>query len=260
MIECQPLLLATFLTVPCYHGVAGPSAIAFGDLTGDGFLDIIIANAKGSLPGGHAGSLPGQHAMDAELHIGDGRGGFTASMLPPRPTHTVNGIVDRRPRAAKSLAMGDLNHDGVPDLVIGGSWHWDQHLLFDGNGICYSNSNSWCTFDARAPNEVLLSDGAGGWLYHAILPGTIGKTVAIAIADFNADGHMDIFEANAHQGFQMLLGDGSGRSFTVDTAINNTLRYYCNAMASGAVGSGSVCGGQKVHYTTSMATGDFNNE
>src|SRR5438105_2090066 len=69
----------------------GPTAVAVGDLNGDGKPDLVIAN-------GNAGTI--------SVLLNAGNGTFAAA---------VNYTVGSQP---VSIAIGDVNGDGAPDLAV----------------------------------------------------------------------------------------------------------------------------------------------
>ena len=90
----------TFRAASTYVGLAnvtGALELVIGDLNGDGILDITTAGS------GYGGSL-------AEVHLGNGNGSFAA------PTS----YTDPNQFLFRALAIGDLNGDGVSDIVAGG--------------------------------------------------------------------------------------------------------------------------------------------
>jgi len=92
--------------------------------------------------------------------LGNGAGGFAEAA-----TYPSGGA------GANAVAAADFNGDGKPDLAV-------------------TNSGS----DNRV--SVLLNNGAGGFLAAAPYPGGGTVTWAIAVADFNDDGKMDLVVAN----------------------------------------------------------------
>ncbi len=133
---------------------------ALGDLNGDRHLDFVTTGE-------------GESIRTITLALGDGRGGFRRSSITPR---TV------RPWLA---AIGDVNGDGRPDLVV--------------------------THAERNELTVLLGDGRGAFAEASGSPFDLGRTGwRPVIADLDRDGKPDVAAA-AGDGVGVLLGDGQGR-------------------------------------------------
>ena len=99
---------------------------------------------------------------------------------------------------ASSSAMGDLNGDGLADLVVANE--------------CASNSN------CAGSVGILLSNGDGSF-QAPVSYSTIGADASsVTLADVNGDGHLDILVANQcasasncnSSGVVVLLGNGDG--------------------------------------------------
>ena len=129
------------LPLPCDED----SAFVVADFNGDGFPDIAVANCF--------------YGQNLELLLGNGNTTFTPRELP--------GAVGDQYDDPLQVATGDLNGDGIPDLVLS-------------NG-----------FDAEI--GVLLGKGDGTFLTGPVfsVPGGAQAGEA-AVADFNGDGISDI--------------------------------------------------------------------
>jgi len=125
---------------------AYPESVAIGDLNGDGHLDLVDADY-------------GDNTVSVLL--GDGGGGFSAA---PGSPFAVGAY-------PYSVAVGDLNGDGRPDLVTANAG---------------DNTVS-----------VLLGDGGGGFSAAPGSPFAVGANpYSVAVGDLNGDGHPDLVTAN----------------------------------------------------------------
>jgi hypothetical protein len=91
------------------------------------------------------------------------------------------------------LVLGDFNHDAIPDLGLTTGTHPDTGR---GRGVHLLVGRGDGTFDwafSRDPGE---------------------EPMALALGDFNADGHLDLavilIRTGDHGGLQVLLGNGDG--------------------------------------------------
>jgi Bacterial Ig-like domain (group 3)/FG-GAP-like repeat/FG-GAP repeat len=144
-------------------------AIAVGDLNKDGNPDVIVVN----------GGLLGVGSVAVLLGNGDGT-------LQPAATYPVKFF------EAAAVAIGDLNGDGWPDLVVGSN---------DGEGVVSLN--------------VLLNKGDG--TFEAAVAYSAGSDIlSLAIADVNGDGKLDVIALDEidgginHSAVSVLLGNGDG--------------------------------------------------
>jgi hypothetical protein len=144
-------------------------AIAVADVNKDGKPDVIVANQ----------GPEGSDVVGVLLGNGDGT-------LQPAATYTV------KFPGANAVAIGDLNGDGWPDLVVGSN---------DGFGnLCLS---------------VLLNKGDG--TFDPAIGYSAGYDIgSVAIADVNGDGKADVIvldqvdSAFKHSQLAVLLGNGDG--------------------------------------------------
>ena len=143
-------------------GVA-PTAIAAADFNGDGIPDLAVACEN--LPNG-----PGS----VTILLGKGDGTFTQVTVSP----TVGYV-------PSSLAVGDFNGDGIPDLAV-------------------------ANYEAGSVT-IVLGNGDGTFTAASVNPSTGGDPLSIAVADFNGDGKADLAVANSIDGtVTILLGNGDG--------------------------------------------------
>jgi hypothetical protein len=154
--------------------VAGsqPVSLALGDVNRDGYLDILAANHNG---GGGPGSVT--------VALNDGHGGFSTTTTVP--------VV----QAPITIALGDLNRDGILDLVVA-------------SGLTAGSV------------DVLLGDGLGGFTRVPGAPFATGAaTYSVALGDINGDGILDIVAGNSIDGnLSLFLGDGAG-GFTAQAPL-----------------------------------------
>jgi hypothetical protein len=138
----------------------GPYEVAAADLNGDGKLDLAVANF-GSNPN------PGNTIT---LLMGTGTGAFTSG-----GTVTVGS-------QPASVAIGDFNGDGKPDLAS-----------VSGNRLM-----------------INLGNGDGTFLPGNVYP-TAGQSGKIVVGDFNHDGKLDVaIGSGSPSAISVLLGNGDG--------------------------------------------------
>jgi hypothetical protein len=139
----------------------GPYNHTLSDVNGDGKLDVITPNVRDN---------------NATVLLGNGKGGFIAVAGSPFP-------VGYRPYYT---AIGDLNSDGKPDLVI--------------------------THDDINEMTVAFGDGRGAFAAAPSSPLDLGsRGYKVVIADVNGDAKMDVVVGNvAINRCAVFLGDGHG--------------------------------------------------
>jgi VCBS repeat protein/FG-GAP repeat protein len=137
-----------------------------GDFNRDGKLDVAVSNA-GSI------ALPGNYGTTISILLGSGDGTFQ-----PQVVYTVGS-------KPMSIAVGDLNGDGKPDLAV----------ACEHGGVV----------------SILLGKGDGSF-QPAVEYAAGGSPVSVALGDFNGDGKLDLALANSASqdnfAFTILLGKG----------------------------------------------------
>jgi len=174
-----------------------PESIALGDLNGDGLLDAVTTGDVGpdsisvrlGTGGGAFGGLAtygvGVDPKRVFLHDMDGDGALDAvvpnvgggvSLLFGQGNGAFSGRVDYA--GFGSVAIGDLNSDGRPDLVVGAT-------------------------------DLSIRLGLGGGVLGA--PTTYANGGEVALGDLNGDGHLDVVVGrNADSTIRVRLGSGDG--------------------------------------------------
>jgi len=172
----------TFQAPHSYNtGLSGAQAVTIADLNEDGKLDLIVTGCGVTCS-----------PADVAVLLGNGDGSFKPAVL-----YDTGGSLSAAP-----VAVGDVNLDGKPDLVI---------LNACGNTSC----------SVFGTVGVLLGRGDG--TFRPLLTHTTGGfgSSSIAIADLNGDGNPDLVVTNdcgrqgcttydqSHQ-IAVLLGNGDG--------------------------------------------------
>ena len=202
----------TFSPAVAYaSGGRAPSSVVVRDLNGDGKPDLVLSNASSSTLG---------------VLLGTGTGTFPA-MATTYPSGTTNGDVN-------TVAVGDVNADGKPDLVaLNGTDSTVGVLLGTGtgtfgtaatysvgsstypSGLALADLNGDGRADMLVANNltsaigVLLSRSTGGLGAATQLP-TSDRPQSLATGDMNGDGKPDLVVGTVAGDLLVLLGSGTG--------------------------------------------------
>ena len=150
-------------------GLGGTTALAIADVNGDGKPDILVGN-------GCPGNCVGVGSFGVLMNRGDG----TFQGVVTYPLTGVGGV--------ESIAVGDLNGDGKPDLAM------------VGNGI-----DAW------------LNKGDGTFQFSDSYP-TTGNTQQVLLTDLDGDGKLDFVDNNITSNTaDARLGNGDGTFQSIQT-------------------------------------------
>jgi hypothetical protein len=195
-------------------GGSNSYSVAMGDVNSDGKPDIVVANecaiSNCQTSGGSVGVL-----------LGNGDGTFRATV----------GYSSDVPYAF-SVAVGDVNGDGKPDLVVA-------------NG-CANNGGCQGGNQIGGSASVLLGNGDGTFQPAVSYASGGQDALSVAVGDVNGDGKLDLIVANycassgscANGSVSVLLGNGDG---TFQSAVN----YASGGSLAYSVAVGDVNGDGK---------------
>ncbi|MDK9704379.1 MAG: FG-GAP-like repeat-containing protein, partial [Sulfuritalea sp.] len=203
---------------------SGFSVASAGDINGDGFGDLVIGAPNDY---GYSGKsyvvfgTPDTTPIDLSA-VAEGYGGFI-----------IYGEVDEDYNGVSVAAAGDINGDGLADLIIGASYN-------DAGG--YSAGRSYVVFGQTGTAAIELSAVAAGSGGFAITGETnwdySGRSVAAA-GDVNGDGLADLIVGAYGND---AGGNDAGRSYVI---FGSTSGAFVNTAVDqlGTAGSDTLTGG-----------------
>jgi hypothetical protein len=195
----------TFGAVVTYDsGGWNADSVAVADVNGDGKPDLLVANFYD----------PSKASGSVGVLLGNGNGTFQSAV-----THGLNPA-----RNISSIAVGDLNGDGKPDLVVtksgspdgvgvllgNGDGTFQPDVAYDSHGIAVfatvADVNGDGKLDLLVANDgsntaaVLLGLGNGRFVSPVIYSSGGAGAVSIAVMDVNGDGKPDFVVGNCSSG------------------------------------------------------------
>jgi len=227
-------------------GTSMPQAVAIGDVNGDGRNDVVVANGIYNDPA---------HDGKVLVYLQNVAGG-----LDPPIIYSTSGTFGNAPT---TVAIGDINHDGRNDVVIGNSGKNIEVFLQNANGgldpgVTHATSDSDKIRIADLNNDGLLDIvgiGSGNnsvsiWYQNG--NGTLNAPVSypvthvgwddLDIGDVNSDGLNDIIVMNGGMG---SLGRSQGVNVLTqkpDGTFNTAVAYGGSLLSPGGVAVGDING------------------
>ena len=188
-------------------------SVAWGDMDGDGDLDLAVGNGDYNL------ADEDNHLLVNQIFENNGEGKFTLAVS------LTSELSDTR-----SVAWGDMNGDGYLDLAVGN--YRVENLIYINNGndnnrfttlITLPNSAdtrtrsvAWGDMDGdgdldlavgnlEAHNQIYINNGDGRFTSNQ-LPG-INDTTSVAWGDMDNDGYLDLAVGNWKQEDQIFRNE-----------------------------------------------------
>lgn len=141
------------------------------DFDGDGNMDVVFVAESDEFH---------------QLYLGDGKGGFVDASE-RLPAHSQG----------NGLAVGDVNGDGLPDIVVGSTGEAGGGTIRPARNLLFLN-------DPQRPGHFIDAT-------RTHLPDVDDQTEGAVLADMNGDGHLDLVLASPTHPNRLLINDGKGR-------------------------------------------------
>jgi hypothetical protein len=217
--------------------LSGGSVSSAGDVNGDGLADLIVGanlNDFTTTEAGRSYVIFGK-ADTAAVNlsaIAAGTGGFV-----------INGHAYQDWSGFSVSAAGDMNGDGLTDLLIGAT-------LADtgGTGSVINQGSTYVIYGKTSTSAINLSAvaaGTGGFIINGQSNGNSSGNSVSSAGDVNGDGITDLIIGAYNS--TTVAGSNTGRSYVVFGKTDNTLPINLSDVATG--NGGFVINGQ--------ASGDF---
>jgi hypothetical protein len=206
-------------------GAQIPTAMAVGDVNGDGKLDFVFANRPSNYPTNYP------TPVTVTVGLGNAQGGFTPAIAPFGQEAILPGPVS-------SLTLADVYGNGKLDIVAVANSGGAVYVARNGGTGIFGTAQSYFISGrfgvSPTPPRVTVADLNGDGKPDIIVtdPGFNSVSVlmnnsngtfapaqayfvganptAVAVGDFNRDGKLDIVTANSNGTVSVLMNSGAG--------------------------------------------------
>jgi Ca2+-binding RTX toxin-like protein len=214
---------------------SGISVSSAGDINGDGIDDLIVGAYRADPNGNSAAGA--SYVVFGGSGVGSS-GSFNLSALNGSNGFVINGIAANDRSGVSVSSAGDINGDGIDDLIIGASaadpngntFAGASYVVFGGSGVGSSGSLNLSTLNGSngfVINGIAAGDGSGGSVSSA--------------GDINGDGIDDLIigasaadpNGNSAAGASYVVfgGSGVGSSGSLNlSALNGSNGFVINGI------------------------------
>ncbi len=220
----------------------GESVSCAGDLNGDGYDDFLIQSRPASANGAASGE---SYVIFGGPGVG-GTGALDLSALDGTIGFVLNGIDAGDYSGVSVSSAGDVNGDGVDDIIIGaykgepnGAGSGESYVVFGGAGI-----------GATGAFELSALNGANGFVLNGINAGDYCGVSVSAAGDVNGDGYDDVIigayradpnGSDSGESYLVFGGAGVGSTGVVElSALNGFNGFVLNGVGGGDNSGASV--------------------
>ncbi len=204
-----------------------------GDVNGDGFSDVLVSADK-------ADTAAGSYAGRSFVAFGDQSGANVNLLSLGNTGFLLEGVQEDGELGQSVSGAGDVNGDGIMDIVLGASGH-------NGDGVS-RDGTAYVVFGTEEGTAVDLSNlGTGGFRIDGVVSETASAAVVSAAGDVNGDGLADIligipFSERTDNAGEVFVVLGRTDSTPVDLANPADYGFRIMGISPGDTAGNSVGG------------------